>query len=180
MNHNHRQLFLSRGDPGFFDVIKRIGRTVTGAVGGFVTGGPLGAISGALGAAGGGGTRTPVGGGFGVGEGRRGQPPAPIIKVPGFQGILERAIPGGATGLMVDPAAMGTMNGMGCPRGFRPNKSSYFLRSGEFVPRGSRCVRVRRRNNANGRALRRSISRVKGFEREVRNSRKALRSLARI
>jgi len=66
------------------------------------------------------------------------------------------------------------------PRGYRLNKSSYFLKSGQFIPEGTRLVRVRRRNFANGRALRRSIGRVQGFERLVKGSRKSLRKLSKI
>jgi len=66
------------------------------------------------------------------------------------------------------------------PRGYRLNKSSYFLKSGQFVPEGTRLVKVRRRNFANGRALRRSIGRVQGFERLVKSSRKSLRKLSKI
>jgi hypothetical protein len=66
------------------------------------------------------------------------------------------------------------------PKGYRLNKSSYFLKSGQFVPAGTKLVRMRRRNFANGRALRRSIGRVKGFERLVKGSRKSLRALAKI
>lgn len=47
-----------------------------------------------------------------------------------------------------------------CPAGYRPNKSSYFLKSGEFVPKGTRCVKVRRRNPLNPRAADRAISRI--------------------
>jgi len=60
------------------------------------------------------------------------------------------------------------------------NKSSYFLKDGTFVPEGTRLVKVRRRNFANGRALRRSIGRVQGFERLVKGSRKSLRKLSKI
>jgi hypothetical protein len=66
------------------------------------------------------------------------------------------------------------------PRGYRLNKSSYFLKSGQFVAEGTRLVKVRRRNFANGRALRRSIGRVQGFERLVKSSRKSLRKLSKI
>lgn len=66
------------------------------------------------------------------------------------------------------------------PRGYRLNKSSYFLKNGQFVPEGTRLVKVRRRNFANGRALRRSIGRVQGFERLVKSSRKSLRKLSKI
>ena len=74
----------------------------------------------------------------------------------------------------------GSAAGQVIPRGYRLNKSSYFLKSGQFIAEGTRLVRVRRRNFANGRALRRSIGRVQGFERLVKGSRKSLRKLSKI
>jgi len=67
-----------------------------------------------------------------------------------------------------------------CPKGHRLNKSNYFLSDGTFIPERTKCVKIRRRNFANGRALRRSITRAKGFERLVKSNRKSLRSLAKI
>jgi hypothetical protein len=84
-------------------------------------------------------------------------------------------LPGGKPAFIAGSAA-----GQVIPRGFRLNKSSYFLKSGQFIPEGTRLVRVRRRNFANGRALRRSIGRVQGFERLVKGSRKSLRKLSKI
>lgn len=55
-----------------------------------------------------------------------------------------------------------------CPTGFRPNKSAYFLKDGTFVPKKSRCVRSRRRNPLNPRALSRSMSRLKSAKRASR------------
>ena len=49
--------------------------------------------------------------------------------------------------------------------GYHPNKSDYFLKSGEFVPAGSRMVKNRKRNPANARATSRAISRVTGAKR---------------
>lgn len=46
------------------------------------------------------------------------------------------------------------------PRGFHVNKSAYFLRDGTFVAAGSRFVRNRRLNNANGRAQDKAIVRL--------------------
>jgi len=83
--------------------------------------------------------------------------------------------PGGKPALIRGSAA-----GQVIPRGYRLNKSSYFLKSGQFIPEGTRLVKVRRRNFANGRALRRSIGRVQGFERLVKGSRKSLRKLSKI
>ncbi len=82
--------------------------------------------------------------------------PVQQVPVPGPRGTLERFFPGGATGMM------------GCPSGFHPNKSSYFLQSGEFVPAGSRCVRNRRRNPLNPRALDRAIGRITSAKRASR------------
>jgi len=67
-----------------------------------------------------------------------------------------------------------------CPKGYQLNKSSYFLKSGQFVARGTKLVRIRTRNFANGRSLRKAIGRVQGFERLVKRSRKSLRKLSKI
>jgi len=65
--------------------------------------------------------------------------------------------------------ATATMNGNGgaacVSAGYHPNKSDYFLKSGEFVPAGSRMVKNRKRNPANARATSRAISRVTGAKR---------------
>jgi hypothetical protein len=77
------------------------------------------------------------------------------MRQPGFGGMVARAIPGGSTGLVVQGSPT-----LGCPSGYHPNKSSYFLRDGTFVPAGSKCVKNRRRDPLNPKALRRSIERV--------------------
>lgn len=75
---------------------------------------------------------------------------APIgAPLPGAGAQIARLLPGGATG-----------RGTGCMSGFHPNKTAYFLRSGEFVDVGTRCVRNRRRNPLNPRALDRSLGRI--------------------
>jgi len=63
---------------------------------------------------------------------------------------------------------------MGCPSGYHANKTSYFLKDGTYVPRGSRCVRNRRRNPLNFRALNRSISRVKQAHKTAQRIEKAI------
>jgi len=68
----------------------------------------------------------------------------------------------------------------GCPKGYKLNKTGYHLRDGTFVAPQSRCVRIRTRNMANGKALTRAISRAGGFERMVKRNRKNLRKLAKI
>lgn len=50
--------------------------------------------------------------------------------------------------------------GLACPQGYKPNKSGYFLRSGQFVGPGTKCVRYRKKNPANARATDRAIARV--------------------
>ncbi len=65
-------------------------------------------------------------------------------------------VPGG-----VEPFAVNG-NGNGCASGFHLNKSSYFLRNGTFIQKGSRCVKNRRRNDFNGRAISRSMKRLTG------------------
>ena len=71
----------------------------------------------------------------------------------GVTGAVQRFLPGGETGYEVAQVA--------CPSGFHANKSDYFLRDGTFVPKGSKCVRNRRRNPLNPRAASRAISRIK-------------------
>jgi hypothetical protein len=51
------------------------------------------------------------------------------------------------------------------PSGYKLNKTSYFLRDGTFVPKGTRWVKVRRRNAMNPRALSRAIARVDSAKR---------------
>jgi len=70
------------GDPGFFDTLKRIGRGVLG----FATGGPVGAATSLF---------TPPRG--------IAQNGIPVIAKPGIKAGIQRAIPGGATGLIVGP-----------------------------------------------------------------------------
>jgi len=181
---NRHALVLERGDPGLFDVFKRITR---GAIG-FATGGPGGALRGLISP-----TRAPRG----IIDG--GRPPrlppvgtvvrpgggvTPIINIPGVKGILQRAIPGGATGLGVpgavfrDIAGISPVVGGGCPSGFHPNKSSYFTQAG-FVPQGSKCVRNRRRNLSNGRANTRSLRRMAAWDKQERRLGKTLKAIAR-
>jgi len=83
-----------------------------------------------------------------------------IQKAPGIAAAFQRAAPGGATGMMRAPQ----LNGMAMVAGggYHPNKSDYFLMSGEFVPAGSRMVKNRKRNPANARATSRAISRIAG------------------
>lgn len=144
---------VTSGDPGLFGGL-------VGAVKGFVTGGPLGAVSGAV-------------------SGFRGpqRPAAPTnialpaigartgitVNRPGFVGAAQRAVPGGATGTMQ----------IACPSGYHPNKTGYFLKSGQYVAPGTRCVKNRRRNPLNPRALSRAMGRLT-------SAKKASKAISRI
>jgi len=151
---------LARGDPGFFDFVKRV-------IGGVVKASPIGQVISA------------------IRPGRQSQRLAPSSRpapAPRQLGPITTAIGVAAAPVVVGAVARGLAGGAGDvqPAGTHLNKSSYFLRDGTFIPARSRFVRNRTRNNANGRALRRAIGRAKGFDNLVKRNRKALRSLSRI
>lgn len=139
---------VRQGDPGIWGAIK-------GAVKGFVTGGPIGAVTGGISGLTDSGPRKVSSQGpqlFATGPGL--QQPVPT---PGLQGFAQRAIPGGESGYTC-PSAAG-----GCPSGYRLNKTGYFRKKdGIWVEPKTRCVKIRRRNSMNPRALSRAISRVNG------------------
>ena len=121
------------GDPGFFGFLGKAIGTVTKIAGGLIGIGP--------------------------------QPQQPILRFqetpsrlpalvpePGPVARIERLVPGGATGL--EPGVR--------PAGFHLNRSSYFLKDGTFIEKGTVFVKDRRRNDLNPRALTRAINRVKG------------------
>ncbi len=66
-----------------------------------------------------------------------------------------------------------------CPKGFRVTKTSYHLRDGTFVPRESRCVRIRRKDFLNGRAALGATRRLTGYVRANRKVARAIRTAAR-
>jgi len=97
------------------------------------------------------------------------------------QGPPGGGIDGGGAGAYGGTQLPMLAGGAACPIGFRLNKSTYITRGGgtsrwgpagsiTVHPKGSTCVKRRRRNVGNARALRRAISRVKGF---VKLARKA-------
>lgn len=149
------QSYRHVGDPGFFDVLKTIGK---GALG-FVTGGPAGAVRAVLPQPT---TRQVMQAANMGGPGTVFVPPTgagtALIPRPGFIGAAQRAVPGGATGF----------SAAGIPRGYHLSKDG-----------SGRIVRNRRTNYANPRALNRSIRRVEGFSRLVQRSRKAVKKAAR-
>lgn len=75
---------------------------------------------------------------------------------PGAQAAIARVLPFGDTGL-----------GSGCPSGYHPNKTGYMTRDG-WVEKGSKCVRNRKRNPLNPRALDRSMGRLRSAGKAVR------------
>lgn len=88
-------------------------------------------------------------------------------------------LPGGPTRgpplVPPQPVQEGPAPGMklACPSGMHPNKSDYFLKDGTFVAKGTRCVKNRRRNPLNPRALDRAISRIQ-------SAKKASKKISRV
>lgn len=171
---SHRGDYLGgyRGDPGLFGSIWK-GIKGVARIGGAIAPGPVGMVLRGI-----------------SGPSRPVRPPPTTVPMPvaptrgmrgsfdirgrggeyqtrGYEGSLSLTGPGGG--------AAG-----GCPKGYRPNKTSYYTRDGVFHPEGSKCVKYRYRNVANGKALKRAISRTAAFDKMVKNNRKALRALAKI
>ncbi len=135
---------------GFLGQLSFIHKRLIGGAIGLLTGGPGAAITGFL-DRGGRRPRMPnPGGALTVVA-----PQARVVRDPSLRGRISAILPGGDPGLMVEGSPT-----IGCASGYHPNRSEYFLRSGEFVARGSRCVKNRRRNPMNPRALSRAIARV--------------------
>jgi hypothetical protein len=75
--------------------------------------------------------------------------------------------PTGEPGIDATPA-------IGCPQGYKPNKSGYYRRirspgnpegSVYYIMPKSRCVKVRKRNAANPKAADRAVSRIESAKR---------------
>lgn len=102
----------------------------------------------------------------------------PVLQAPGsFTGVRIGGPSGfqvgyqtGQTGSVSVQGVPG-MNG-GCPSGYHLNKSGYFLKSGQYVPPGTACVKNRRMNPANPKALRRGLRRAAGFGKLARRARR--------
>lgn len=145
----------------------------TGAVGGFLTGGFGGAIAGGM--SGWKGTTKGMPGTGAKPPGPAITPGRPVINLPfdQFAGIGVNVGPfsagfGQGTGVAVSP------NGaVAIPAGYRLNKTDYFLKSGQYVPAGTRIVKKRRRNPLNPRAASRAMSRLT-------SAKKAMSSLNRV
>ena len=154
----------ARGDPGFLgDIGKFIGGAVS-TIGGLVPG--VGGIAKAAGglitkiSGGGAPQRLPVKrGGVSVIK-QIGQRTRPQIFGGGFVGAQEN-------GRTAKQEATARAAGLACPKGHKPNESSYFLKDGTFVLAGTKCVRIRRRNPLNPRAADRAISRLESSKKAV-------------
>ena len=101
-------------------------------------------------------------------------PPLPGGTAPTLRNQNGRSGPGFTLGGEI-PAGNGCLPNP-CCQGQHLNKS----RGCDGSPPGSKCVSNRRMNSLNPRALRRATRRLKGFERAVKNTRKQLRTLAKI
>ena len=143
--------YRARGDPGFTSILSGILGTagkVVGAVPGVgsVVGG---ALTGASKLLGGGSSTRPLTVPTTVPTIRQPQP------VPGLTGMAQRIVPGGASGYTCG-------SGNACGPGFHLDKTKH-----------EKCVRNRRTNYANPRALSRASKRIDGF---VAIARKAMKS----
>jgi len=124
------------GDPGWLSGLWKVAKKIAGPIIGGMIGGPVGAVIGGMG---GGGRATP--GIF--------PPPPPgtvggAVSFPGGTTVSVAGVPRLAGGVSADGC---------CPVGFHLAKDG-----------SGRCVRNRRMNIANPRALRRAMRRVQGFE----------------
>ena len=177
-----------RGDPGIFGflgtVAKTVGRVALGTAVGFISGGPKGAIGGAItGAAGAAGAnlRTET---LGAGGSSSAYTPAmkarhAEIVARGGSGLLQRGglAMQGAPGMALQSAPGQFVRRM------HWNRSTYITRGGgtsrwpvglAVHPKGTEPVPSRRMNPANPRALRRAIHRMTGFGRIVKRMKRAI------
>lgn len=175
------------GDPGLFGFLGKVGKGLVGAATGFVTGGPGGAIAGAARAF------IPPRAMPGVGMvpaqspmvSTRTQPMFPVLAAqsPQFSGRGFYAGPGGVAagsvqygpggpGTAVQQRTTGAVVGAGagtpCTSGYHYNKSAYYTKRYGVIEKGTVCVKNRRRNPLNPRALSRSMSRIKSAQKAVR------------
>jgi len=152
------------GDPGLFGFLGSVGRVALGAAGAGIAAAASRIFKPGVGAVVSNGQVTTRGSFFQ--ETQQAGPPKP-----GVQAAFERFFPGGETGRF-------EVNGNGmrlaCPTGFHPNKSAYFTKGGadnvgfQFIEKGSKCVKNRRRNPLNARAADRAISRIESAKRATK------------
>lgn len=165
-----------------------------GGITGFLTGGPIGAVAGVIGGAsagGGAGGALQAGVYRGLPQaGGTSSAALPSVAGPQFGGFPQYFRPGGARGFAAVPTDMGaggdtgtamvstaTGTALACTtKGQHLNKSHYFRKphglaenishwgGGIEVDKGTVCVKNRRMNVGNTRALRHALRRARGFE----------------
>lgn len=91
--------------------------------------------------------------------------PAIGVAVPRFAGPSSGGGGGLPAGRVTNPLAAilpggSTGRSGGCASGYHPNRTGYYTKSGGWVDPGTKCVRNRRRNALNPRALDRSMGRL--------------------
>jgi len=144
------------GDPGLFGFLGKVVKTglgvvsklgipiasgIAGTVAGFIPGGP--GLPGPV---------TPTVSRF-TGTMPISLQTAGQVPARGFRAAVQRAIPGGETGMAM------------CTTGTRVNKSGYWLQSGQYIEPGTVCVAKRRMNPLNPRALSRAMRRIESAKR---------------
>jgi hypothetical protein len=155
------------GDPGLFSFIgkavksvgKAVGGVVKGAVGGLLGGGPVGMVLGGVSGIAG---RTSVGA---AKLGRSVGSPVPGVGGGGFQmggGVSAGGFSMGGGISAGGGAAPGTA--LACLTGHHVNRSGYYAHGG-YVPAGTACVKNRRMNPLNPRALSRAMRRITSAKR---------------
>jgi len=160
------------GDPGFFGFLGKVAKGITGAAGKILPG-PFGSVARGIS------SLIP-----GQGQRPRGSKPQRRINLqprgpsptafqlpqgrgsqgrpkPGPRGAIERALPWGKTGYTCDrPPPTPLTEPPPWPTGYKPNKTSYFLKSGQFIEAETVWVRNRRRNPLNPRAFDKALGRI--------------------
>jgi len=169
-----------RGDPGIFGTI---GRVIGGAVTGFVTGGPIRAIAGAIGGTAAAARKNIEESTLAAGD--TGSAYTPALRAKHALALM-RGGAGGGTPIRGGLSVAHTMAGggpgvVGHVRRTHLNRSTYVRRGGGtqnltpgLVVKGTEYVPNRRRNVANPRALRRAISRLMGFGKIVKHMKRAI------
>jgi len=130
-----------RGDPGFFSFLGGIAKKAVGLIPGI---GP--AASAII-------EHIPTGGARGIAQSAMKKVAGGIIKHPVLSGA---AAAGAVAAAGAEVGHLMTASGAACPKGFHPCKSKHGCKRGG-------CVRNRRMNVCNPRALRRAARRAHGF-----------------
>ena len=166
----------SVGDPFLGGLIKGIGKGIgsIAKIGGGLLPGPAGALLGGIG-----GILAPTR----SSPAPAGTPGSMLDRFRPVTGMVNVSLPGMGIGGGVSLPARGgaagppAVAGGGIPKGYRLNKTGYFLRSGQYVAPGTKYVKIRRTNAGNAKALRRSLRRTESFVGLVKRTRKATRSV---